>query len=174
MYITETAKDKVLELITNTDECIEYPILNKNGYGEIQGYDEQGNKVHMLAHRVSYQLCTGENLNSDDIICHHCDNPKCINPKHLFKGTHSDNVADKVSKNRQATGVKNGRYIDGRASDRKILKGRKGGPLSISQVMEVRILKEKGTKLLDIANILGIPYQTVKDISCGRTYSSIK
>ena len=40
--------------------------------------------------------------------------------------------------------------------------------------MEVRILKSQGVKLKEIATILNIPYQTVRDISCGRVYKDIK
>jgi hypothetical protein len=173
MYITENAKIRVLNLIRDTDECIEYPTLNKDGYGDIQT-NENGVHIHMLAHRVSYQLATGEDITNEDIICHHCDNPKCINPRHLFKGTHKDNSDDKCRKGRQAKGENNGRYIDGRASNWKIHKSIPKGPLSISKVMEVRILKSQGMKLKEIAAILNIPYQTVKDISCGRTYKDVR
>ena len=174
MDITETAKRKVLELIVDTDNCIEYPITNREGYGMIQGFDNNGKKLHMLAHRVAYQLYTGDNIVSGDVICHRCDNSRCINPKHLFKGTHLDNVKDKVSKGRQAKGEKNGRYIDGRSSDRIVHRSINRGNLSLSQVMEVRELKRRGEKLKSIASILNIPYQTVRDISCGRVYKDVK
>ena len=48
-------------------------------------------------------------ISSDDIIRHICDNPMCINPEHLIKGTHNDNVQDRVNRNRSAYGEKNGR-----------------------------------------------------------------
>lgn len=172
MIITETAKNKVLSLLKDTEECIEYPILNKDGYGLIQGYDENGKKLKMLAHRVSYQLYYHDDISSNDIICHKCDNPKCINPLHLFKGTHADNVADKVAKGRQAKGTQNGRYIDGRTLN-KTRKNRVYGILSKEQVLEVRKLKSEGIKLITISERLNIPYQTVKDISCGRSYINI-
>lgn len=49
-------------------------------------------------HRVAYQVYYKDDLTPNDVICHKCDNPACVNPKHLFKGTHQDNVQDKVNK----------------------------------------------------------------------------
>ena len=40
--------------------------------------------------------------------------------------------------------------------------------------MEVRILKKEGIKLKEISTVLNIPYQTVRDISCGRVYKDVK
>lgn len=173
MIITKKAENIIKKAMYNTDKCIEYDgYLNKDGYGVIQGY-HNGKKLHMLTHRISYQLYYNYNLKSEELVCHHCDNPKCINPKHLFKGTQNDNVQDKIKKNRQAKGSKNGRYIDGRCSDNKIRHVRKYGSLELSQVLEIKILIGNKEKLINISKILNIPYQTVRDISCGRTYKNI-
>lgn len=51
------------------------------------------------AHRVSYFLYNGT-LSNEKFICHRCDNPKCVNPKHLFEGTALENCKDRDKKGR--------------------------------------------------------------------------
>jgi hypothetical protein len=51
------------------------------------------------SHRVAYALSAGAISNEIDVL-HRCDNPSCCNPSHLFLGTHTDNMRDKVSKGR--------------------------------------------------------------------------
>lgn len=125
-------------------------------------------------HRVAYQLYYNDNITPDDVICHKCDNPKCINPKHLFKGTHKDNQEDKCRKGRQAKGEKNGRYIDGRTLKPKEPKDKTkayGRKLTKEQVLEIRDLRSQKYKLQEIANITGVSLSSVKDICSGRTYT---
>jgi hypothetical protein len=54
------------------------------------------------AHRVSYILHYGE-IDPDILVCHKCDNPKCVNPEHLFLGTYQDNNHDMHRKHRAPT-----------------------------------------------------------------------
>ena len=67
---------------------------NKAGYGRIflDGYN-------YAVHQKSYQVFNGE-IGDRMCICHTCDNPFCVNPGHLFMGTHKDNVMDSISKGR--------------------------------------------------------------------------
>ncbi len=78
------------------DECWEWTArLTASGYGRLRWAGEW-----MFAHRLSYQLTFGQ-IEPGMCICHHCDNPKCVRPDHLFMGTHKDNAQDKVRKGRQ-------------------------------------------------------------------------
>lgn len=69
------------------------------GYGIMCVGTLGGNLRRWLSHRLSYLIHHGE-LDDSVLVCHHCDNPPCCNPKHLFIGDHSDNIRDASSKGR--------------------------------------------------------------------------
>lgn len=68
--------------------------IDSKGYGRVHC-----NGKRQRAHRVSYELSIGE-IPSGMLICHHCDNRKCVRPDHLFVGTASDNSLDCTKKGR--------------------------------------------------------------------------
>ena len=165
----------------NTDECILYPYLNKDGYGDIQFY-HLGKKCHLRAHRLVYSVYHNIQLHRDNIIMHTCDNPACCNYKHLKLGTHNDNVQDKVNKDRQAKGKDNGRYTNGYYS--KYVKVDKPAPefttlygrtLTKEVVLQIKeaIANKNGRTLQTISTEFNVPLQKIKDISAGRAYKNV-
>lgn len=73
------------------------------GYGEVRiGTTAEA------SHRIAYRIAT-DAIPAGMVIRHNCDNPLCCNPAHLLIGTHADNVADRVSRDRSAKGEGNGR-----------------------------------------------------------------
>lgn len=75
----------------------------------ISGYGQYPIRVKNIpttfrAHRFSYLIYKGNIKNL--CVLHKCDNPACVNHKHLFLGTHADNIKDKCNKKRQAMGKK--------------------------------------------------------------------
>lgn len=68
-----------------------------NGYGNFS-VQELSSKVP--AHRVSYCLSTGDYPDAGLVVRHKCDNPLCVNPRHLEIGTQADNMNDMIKRGR--------------------------------------------------------------------------
>lgn len=115
------------------------------------------NKKSIKAHRYAYQILVGR-IPSGKLICHTCDNPSCVNPKHLFIGTFQDNVDDMMKKGRH--------------------KARSGSCHHNSKLNEelVKIVKQrllKGDKITHIAKDLNVSITTIFDIKNGNTWKNV-
>lgn len=83
--------------------CWEWQGATANGYGRVKVW----RKV-VSAHRLAFQLANSEVDVKGFDVCHRCDNRRCCNPEHLFKGTRSDNMQDCKRKGRLNHTVKYG------------------------------------------------------------------
>lgn len=69
---------------------------NRRGYGKIR----RDARTFVSAHRLSYEMANGS-VPDGLFVCHHCDNPSCVRPDHLFTGTVGDNNRDTIRKGRR-------------------------------------------------------------------------
>ncbi len=122
--------------------------------------DRDGYGIHRLekrdhrAHRLAYHLACGE---LPKVVRHACDNRACCNPHHLQAGTQRENMQDKVERNRQAKGSKNGR-----------------AKLTEKDVVEVKRLLVAGeVPQGEIARRYGVSRYVIRDIKQGKTWAHV-
>lgn len=134
--------------ITDTDDCIEWPGHRKRrGYGALIIQSRQ-----VLAHRLSFSIHNGP-LSADGVVRHKCDNPPCVNPRHLESGTIADNNADCLERGRVARGERAGLAV-----------------LTNNEVRRIKLLK--GTMPSSaIAKEHGVSNSAIKAIFSGKNWS---
>ncbi len=74
------------------DDCWNWTgYKDKDGYGKLRvGHTSKG------AHRISMLICHGK-VDDKKMVLHECNNPSCVNPKHLYEGDQFDNMKDRIN-----------------------------------------------------------------------------
>lgn len=142
-------KDNLRSFVVVTDRgCWEWPgRRNDKGYaqiGSVSGY------------RHAFELFHGEIPNGLH-VCHRCDNPPCVNPDHLFLGTHVDNMKDCTAKGRRAKGESSG-----------------AAKLTEDEVVQIRKMRfNGGFTLKEIGARFRITHEAVRQICAGNTWKHV-
>lgn len=104
--------------------CWEWTGTKRNGYGRlIVGSRTDGTRHSVSAHRLSYELFCGPIPDGME-VCHKCDNRCCINPDHLFVGTHQDNIDDRELKGRNVV-YKGEDQVNSKLTEQDVIDARK-------------------------------------------------
>jgi hypothetical protein len=129
------------------DECWEWSAYtDRDGYGR---FSLDGKKLR--AHRVAIRI-TGRDP-SGKVVRHTCDNPSCVNPRHLTLGTQADNMRDRDRRNRQPRGQRNGQ-----------------AKLTPEEVREIRNSTRPSREL---AKIYGVSYSQIRSIKAYRSWKHL-
>lgn len=113
------------------------------GYGKV-GFNN--NKYD--CHRLAFESCVGP-IPKVALVCHHCDNPRCCNPVHLYLGTPKSNMVDRSVRRRMRT------------------------KLSPESVVSIRQLSSGGLSPRRIAAVFGVTKQCIRSIIAGKTWSHV-
>ncbi len=138
--------------------CLIWPRApSAGGYATVSINGPDG-RIKLLVHRLAYERHCGPIPLAHD-ICHHCDNPPCFRPIHLFAGTESENIQDSIQK---------GRFTRARGS------AAGGAKLSEEQVLEILTLYRKGWSMARLGREFSVPWSTIRFVVIGKHWSHIQ
>lgn len=136
----------------------------RNGYGAVS------NRGERLAHRLSWRTFRGP-IPEGSFVCHKCDTPACVNPDHLFLGSHSANMQDMANKGRHWL-VKDPRLSpwSGNAIPRPAGERAHRASMSNETAVILRRRYASGERIADLAQEFGLSYKATYKAASGRSY----
>ena len=118
-----------------------------------------------MAHRIAYELAYGP---PEGQVLHHCDNPPCVRPSHLYDGTHKQNMADRTNRGRT--------YRGPRANVENIPRGERNtnAKLTEAAVREIRALYAAGgISQQALADWYGVNQTKISDVVRRKTWKHV-
>ncbi len=148
--------------LASTAECWLWTSFIENGYGMfwLDGRSQR-------ASRVSWSLSNDRDIPDGLWVLHRCDVRACVNPKHLFLGTHQDNMRDMREKGRAVCPSRDHPELQARGEDAGLAK------LTNHGVRRIRVLAEQGLSQRTIGARYGVTHNTIGAILRGKTWRHV-
>lgn len=145
------------------NQCWQWTGYTNKGYGRLDIAGVEGVYAHRAAYisaNPSCGLSLKDDSDKDRCVLHSCDNPSCCNPRHMFIGSHDDNMDDKVSKGRS-----------------KIWEHSTQTPrakLTTEDVQCIRMQKKYGATIRALCMLYGVSPATIKGVTSRRHYKDVQ
>lgn len=139
--------------------------ITRWGYGQFKTHG-----VLWRAHRLIFTLVNGP-IPDGLVVRHACDNRRCCNPAHLELGTHDDNMADAVSRDRMASGDR----AFARIHPERMLRGERHGmaKLTESDVLAIIAKRQNGVAVAKLASEYSVCLTSIHNILTGKTWNHV-